>query len=332
MPSDSHAITQRTWFRRLLFAGKIGVSIGLLAILFGSLDLAETTALLRRIDASTMAVLAGLAVVQTLLLALRWLCVQAYLEVQSGFPATLRITLVGLFFNQTLPTSFGGDAVRVILLRRYSGSYAKSISSVMLDRITALAAVLVMIGVGLPLLANELDYLTLPVWFRGLILAAVLPLIAIVLLAPALARLLLRFGVPSGIAALLTEFRGLLVSPRWLAPTMAVSILIHLFTCIVIYAMAVQMGVAVSFSACLVIVPVVILVSSLPFSFAGWGLREGAMVFAMAWAGVAGADALALSIGLGALLIVVGLPGGVLWLLGSRRQRSTPSGQTGPVA
>jgi uncharacterized membrane protein YbhN (UPF0104 family) len=68
-----------------------------------------------------------------------------------------------------------------------------------------------------------------------------------------------------------------------------------------------------------VILPVVLLLTSLPISFAGWGLREGAMIIALDVYGVPQETALALSLVYGVLHLVSGLPGLVLWLLEKRR-------------
>jgi hypothetical protein len=56
----------------------------------------------------------------------------------------------------------------------------------------------------------------------------------------------------------------------------------------------------------------------LPISFAGWGLREGAMVVAFRLAGVPAEAALGASILFGLCLLASSLPGAVIWL-GQRR-------------
>ena len=70
------------------------------------------------------------------------------------------------------------------------------------------------------------------------------------------------------------------------------------------------------FGASLVIVPAVMLVAMAPISFAGWGVREGAMIVGLGLAGIAAADALAVSVAFGLLQVVLGVPGGALWLAG----------------
>ena len=79
------------------------------------------------------------------------------------------------------------------------------------------------------------------------------------------------------------------------------------------------MQIEISLRDCLVLVPPVILVSVLPISMAGWGVREGAMITALGFAGVGSTDALVLSIAFGLVILTLSLPGGVLWLIRSRR-------------
>ena len=75
-----------------------------------------------------------------------------------------------------------------------------------------------------------------------------------------------------------------------------------------------------------VILPVVMLLTSLPISFAGWGLREGAMIIALGVYGVPQETALALSLVYGVLHLVSALPGLALWILKKRRLKPIASG------
>ena len=52
-----------------------------------------------------------------------------------------------------------------------------------------------------------------------------------------------------------------------------------------------------------------------PISIAGWGVREGAMVIMLGLVGISSESALALSLLYGIILTIVGLAGGILWLI-----------------
>jgi uncharacterized membrane protein YbhN (UPF0104 family) len=54
---------------------------------------------------------------------------------------------------------------------------------------------------------------------------------------------------------------------------------------------------------------------TIPISIAGWGVREGIMVMGFGYLGVPPEQALALSILYGLLLLVVAIPGVIIWFL-----------------
>jgi hypothetical protein len=85
-----------------------------------------------------------------------------------------------------------------------------------------------------------------------------------------------------------------------------------------------SLDIEVDILTCVVLVPPVLLISTLPVSLAGWGVREAAMVVAMSYAHVGTADALLLSIAFGCIVMAMGLPGGILWLLRSYNATRPP--------
>src|SRR5207245_1602017 len=65
--------------------------------------------------------------------------------------------------------------------------------------------------------------------------------------------------------------------------------------------------------------PPVVLLTAVPISISGWGVREGAMVACLGLAGVPSEEALSVSLLLGAVSVIVGLAGGVIWLVSPER-------------
>ena len=78
-----------------------------------------------------------------------------------------------------------------------------------------------------------------------------------------------------------------------------------------------------SFLDCLVLIPPVVLVSTIPISIAGWGVREAAMITLLALVGVAEADAFVLSVLFGLLTFGLSLPGGIVWIIGGYKVDDT---------
>jgi hypothetical protein len=88
----------------------------------------------------------------------------------------------------------------------------------------------------------------------------------------------------------------------------------HAMTGLVIYIVAQGLDISVGLIECIVLTPPISLLTVLPISLAGWGVREAGMVTALAFAGVASHDALIVSILFGLLLMAISIPGGVFWL------------------
>jgi uncharacterized membrane protein YbhN (UPF0104 family) len=116
------------------------------------------------------------------------------------------------------------------------------------------------------------------------------------------------------------DLHALVDAPGIVFPVVALSLLLHVMTSLVVYAIARSLGLGIGVVECLVLVPPVILLTILPISLAGWGVRELGMISALGYAGVSSADALLISITFGVLIALVSLPGGWLWLTRKHRQ------------
>ena len=65
--------------------------------------------------------------------------------------------------------------------------------------------------------------------------------------------------------------------------------------------------------------PPIMLITTLPLSIGGWGIRENAIILGFGLIGIASDAALALSVLLGLIALVTALPGGLVWLLSRER-------------
>jgi uncharacterized membrane protein YbhN (UPF0104 family) len=109
------------------------------------------------------------------------------------------------------------------------------------------------------------------------------------------------------------------LAPRVAAAVFALSVLMHVAVSAVVWLLATGAGARLDFLTCVVVVPMVLLMSMLPVSIAGWGVREGAMLVALGASGVEAGIALTTSIVFGVLLAMSSLPGVPAWLY-ERRQ------------
>ena len=122
----------------------------------------------------------------------------------------------------------------------------------------------------------------------------------------------------------LAEDSRIVLAPRHYGPyVLGLSIANQVLMVLVMFALAQGLSIDVEISALLVLVPPVILVSLLPISFAGWGIREGAMIAMLGTVDVAPENALALSVAFGFLMLILSLPGALVWFLSENRKSAT---------
>ncbi len=240
---------------------------------------------------------------------------------QLKLGSLLRFFWLGLFFNQVLPSNVGGDAARAYCLIREGSGIGDASVVVLLDRIFGMVGLVLLVIVGMPL---SFEYISDGATRWGVIVVAVGAVCAIFFIL-VLDRLTARFRhlrVVRGLTALSKQARRLLFSTNPGIPLVLFSVGVHLISVAAIAVLAIATGIEVNWLAFAMVVPLAILLTTVPVSVAGWGVREGVMVVGLGYAGIPAEQAVALSILFGLLLLVTALPGGFVWLLAGRRQSS----------
>jgi len=321
---------RRTPIRGLAgFALKAGVSLLLLGLLLRQVDATAVAGRLGGLALDGIAVLAAILLVQAVVGALRWWVVIGLFDSSVSFLTAFRLLYIGLFFNQTLPSSIGGDAVRVWMIHREGLPASDALFSVALDRLAALIGLVIVVAASLPMF-----FAVVPDTSARWALAAPMGLVALgtaglLAIRGGLASWLERRALTRPLAALAANTRRLLLRPSTGGAAIGLSLASHGLTIGSVFVLGRAIGVQLSFVDCLVLVPPVILLLAVPISFAGWGVRETAMVVAFGFVGVAQTDAVAVSVAVGLSVMAFGLPGGLLWLLGRKPALSSTARASG---
>ena len=228
-----------------------------------------------------------------------------------GYPAEKGFYLKGYFkgslFNQLLPTSIGGDAYRVLENGHRIHDHKEAFYGVFIDRIAGLLGLLILNAVALiwlpDLLPTNLSQgisIILALGFVGAIFGLTL-------------HKLPAWHIPlwSSLQTLSRRFAQVYHNPKSIGFQLGLSVLTHLFTMLILLLLGTSLGLTFDLLVYMVVIPPVILLTLLPLSFAGWGIREGAMIGIFALLGAPAEPILALSIVYGITLILASLPG--LW-------------------
>jgi len=292
---------------------RLFVTAGLLWVLARRVDLSGMLDIMVRASVPLLAATLAALFAANLVIGLRW---RLILSAQSAAPplgSLLKIVFVGSFFNQVLPTGIGGDAVRAWRCRRLGVGLGAAIRSILLDRASGYVVLLAVYLVSLPALLHVLPDARQR---SGIVLvfgAALSGLVGLLLL-DRLPQRLLRHRVIAPLAELSRESRRLFTHPRRCGAVLGLSVGAMALTIVAFKLIGDSVGGRLSLQNWAMIVPPVSFVQLLPISLAGWGVREVALVVALAAFGVPAEAALATSVLIGLSLIVVGLPGGLIWL------------------
>ncbi|MEP6563960.1 MAG: lysylphosphatidylglycerol synthase transmembrane domain-containing protein [Mesorhizobium sp.] len=216
-------------------------------------------------------------------------------------------TWVGLAVNQLVPSVVGGDAVRITLLTRWGIPASSAAGSVIVDRIFGLLGLLVVCLAAAPMLSSALFY-------PAMISSAVIVIAAVAtgLLVYWTSR---HWGIFQRLsAAVLTG-----ISWRSLLIMVPAAMATHLANIAIFLVIAHALGAEAPILPTISILAAVLLASVLPFSIAGWGLREFALVNAFTHLGLEHDKIVLSSVAYG-LFVLVTQAAGFLMIL--RRKRT----------
>ncbi len=298
---------------------KGGISFGLIAWVLSKVDPAAAWNQAKSMDGWLALLAVVLMAAQIALGAVRWALVLRALSAAFHWLQTLSVYYIGVFFPIVLPGAVGGDAVRMWFARRNGLTLATAVNSVALERAVTVFALVLLVCLCQPILMLRLPDLP-GAWVFPMLLAVCVIGILVLAVLDRLPENLHRWRLVRGLAVLAVDTRKLFFHPGFSLATILVALVGHVNLSLVVYVLAIALGLEVHVLDCLVLVPPVILIMTLPISIAGWGVRETAMVTAFAFVGVSHDSALVLSILFGIVTMLTSLTGGVVFLMAGGRK------------
>jgi uncharacterized membrane protein YbhN (UPF0104 family) len=306
---------------------RITVSVAMIAVLlsrvpsFSASDLVPTwsTRTALWLGGACLLTLAGIV-----LSALRWQKVLEALEIRTGLRHLLSHYLAGQFVSNVLPTTIGGDVLRVARLSRETGESPGTFASVVLERLTGWLVLPIITIVGF-LVNPGLRHLGNATRVALGLAVGTLVALTLVLAAVASRRLGGRFAAREGwrrfAGAVHLGLDRLRRHPSAAVNLLAVGFAYQLVLVLAAVAAAQALGIqAAGLTALLAFFPAVLIAQVLPIGISGLGVREGAFVLFLGPLGVPTEEAVALGLLLYLLNLGVSLLGAPAFAVGGRRQ------------
>ena len=306
--------------RRTRQVGTLVLTIAAIAYLVSKIDLSTTLDVLRETSIAWFVLAAAIMIATVPVLAARWGWLLAAHDIHERLPWLTRAYFVAYTAGQVLPTSLGGDAVRVLeTTRRHPGRATVVTGTVVLERGLGGAATVALGAIGFALSIGQYDvgaYL----WLEGAFVLGTLVL-AFLFFARS-ARPLLRRTEPllerlrlAGLVRTFYEsvhhYRG---RPRLLVRVIALAFAVQAVRILAIWAAAKAVGIDLDPRIYYVFGPLLFLVMLVPFTLNGLAVREAFFVSFLGSVGVGAERAFAAGFLYFLVTLLLAFPGALVLL------------------
>ena len=310
--------------------GTVVLTLAAISYLIWQVDLGTTVDVLRDANLAWFVMAAAIMILTVPVLAARWGWLLGSHDIHERLPWLARTYFVANTAGQVLPTSLGGDAVRVVeTTRRHPGRATVVTGTVLLERGLGGAATVGLGAVGFLLSIGEYN-ITAYLWLEGVFVFGTLVL-GFVFFAraarPLLRRtqpLLARFRLEKPLRHFymgVHHYRG---HPRLLARVLALTLAVQAVRILAIWACAKAVGIELDPRIYYVFGPLLFLVMLVPFTLNGIAVREAFFVSFLGSVGVGANEAFAAGFLFFLVTLLMAFPGAMIMLREGLRRGPRP--------
>lgn len=305
---------------RVIFLGKLFISLGLLIYLSWLVDWKKAIVCLKNTDKFLLCIVPFVSLIGFCFASLRWKLILSDNNVIFSIKQAYRGYLMGLFYGHFLPGVLGGDVLRAgLCIQRTKCQISVAATSVLLERIAGITSLFGMAffvyiffpSIALPLLAIKNSLLVALIGIVG-----ILTLIIIVISRNVWMRWLPKknaHGFWSFVSAAMLTLATL--KGQTLGLTLILSAMFQAADIIATFLLACAMNLDLPLSLFFAVIPFIYIATVFPISLGGLGVREGALVFFLAQFGVLVSDAIILSFLIYLNRMLIGSIGGSFHLI-----------------
>jgi uncharacterized membrane protein YbhN (UPF0104 family) len=327
------------------------VAAGALYLAFRGENFTEVVDVLLGLNLWIFAGAMGIYIISQFIFVARWSVLLRVQSIKIGFWPAFRLHLLGLFYNNCLPGSIGGDLPRAWYVTRHTDKKLEAVLSVFVDRVVGLTGMLIMAfgcywfipeenrkdgfkgifdfrfpNFDLKIGNRQLAIGNVVIW-----LGAAFAVVIALLLSNRRGRALLQRGfnaVSRHGASIFGKVRQSIriYCHKW--PAIIVALLLTFctqsVTVVAMWLVGREIGIDVPAKYYFIFFPVSWLLGSVPISVGGLGIMEGWLKMMFMRVGtITGKNALALALCQRLLFLLVSLPGAIIHLIGAHLPHET---------
>jgi uncharacterized protein (TIRG00374 family) len=255
----------------------------------------------------------------------RWQRVLAVFDVHVPLRTLLGFYLAGQFVGNVLPSTIGGDVLRVSRASKSTGSSDVAFASVAIERLTGFVALPLLTVIGILVRPSLLDVPR--AWISILIAGVTVAGLCVILVVAGSPRLAGRFAKHQNwmrfIGAVHIGVDRMRREPARALSVIVAAVSYQASVVAAVWCAVHALGVSVPDAAVLAFVPAVAMAQVLPISVSGLGVREGLLVLLLHPLGVPAGKAIGVGLLWYGMTLVVSLLGAPLFAMGNRHRPRT---------
>lgn len=313
-PSQTSSIRNR----KLLFLIKLGVTTAIFSIILWSVDWNSIFQTLQNANILLITIVLILVTLSVTISALKWKLILSIHDIYFNFNILHQWYFVAMFLNNLLPSTIGGDGYRIFKTLENPRSKSCAVIAILVERLTGLLALLLLgyLGGIISFIQRRDDF------SRFIILAGTACLIASVIVfylfihLRILRRLVSHKQCPEKLKYLLEYTEDYGKYPLRTIGIILISFIFQIHSLFFYWLLIFAIGQKLSIFSLAVTMALTNLIALLPISINGLGLIEGSFMYFTSFYGLDNETALVTALILRALLIPIGLIGGLVYFRG----------------
>lgn len=265
--------------------------------------------------------IAGFWVIQ-IAIAARWRFILQAQNQDVPLTSLIKAVFIGHLFNQGLPSSIGGDLYRIMALHQHHIPLGTCLSSVLFERLIGFLGLGLLCLICTPLEWGAIQNTAL---FWPVILSLslfIVIMIGLFIVHNFTQRWITFLSFSKKIQPFVDLVQNIVQYRHYLIPAVIISGFVSIVSILNCLVLLNGLSLELTFSQAYLVFPVVFILSSLPISLGGWGVREGLMMIAFQTFGIAGETALAFSLLYGFIQLLSAIPGIFFWVYTPRNEQS----------
>lgn len=319
--------------KTILTIVKIGISIVLMTVLILFADIDRIISSLRNFNMLWLPVIFLLIALSVLISTFKWRILLKAQNIRTRFASLFGYYLSGLFFNNFLPSSIGGDGVRIYLTGNKSGNISAAAASVVVERVLA-TLTLALLGIGSAVFAQKTSIYAIILLIILFVVALLLAFVLLMGRTPGflkngngkISKAIISFSASAG------ELRK---HPKALLICLIESVLFQILVALVVGAVIKGLALpGIPLPDLFLVTSASSVLAMAPVGLNGYGMREGAYIYLLGPYGFSVSSALTVSVVFALFVSAFSLLGGISWMIShpSRNRKASENKIVGNVS